>query len=268
MEAHQLKEFPSDHNRPPPDLDPLLERLREDHADLIQRRDGLLRSIERSPTEIEEGDEDLAGKMADFVDEQLTKFVKHAEAVHKDDKAPFLQAGRTVDSFLHALIDDINKGKAKVNAVRKAYADAKATKERLRREEEARLAREEQARLEKEAADQAAKIKEQDDLEDALQAEERARQAKIDAEKAAAAATVKPAELGKSRGVHGGQTTLKQFWNVAEIDRDTIDLEALRSHFTDDALKKAATSWKDANKDFLKSGGALTGARIFEDTRL
>ena len=256
------------HNLPPPDLDPLLERLREDHADLIKRRDELLGAIERSPAEIEEGDEELAGKLADFVDKQLIAFVKHAEAVHKHDKAPFLQAGRTVDSFLHALIDDINKGKAKVNAVRKAYADAKATKERLRREEEARLAREEQKRLEREAAEKAAKMRDQGDLERALLAEESAKQAKIDAEQAEAAAAAKPAELGKSRGVHGGQTTLKQFWNVAEIDRGTIDLEALRQHFTDDALKKAANSWRDANKTFLEGGGTLTGARIYEDTRL
>ena len=256
------------HNEPPVDLDPLLERLREDHADLLKRRDDLLGAIERSPTEIGEGDEDMAGKLADFVDKQLTAFVKHAEAIHKHDKAPFLQAGRTVDSFLHTLIDDINKGKIKVNAVRKTYADAKAAKERRRREAEARLAREEQKRLECEAAEKAAKIKEQGDLDRALQVEEEARQAKIDADEAAAIAAAKPAELGKSRGVHGGQTTLKQFWNVAEIDRDKIDLEALRPHFTDDALKRAAGSWKDANKEFLKSGGALTGARIFEDTRL
>ena len=256
------------HNMPPPDLDPLLERLREDHADLIERRNKLLGAIERSPTKIEEGDEETAGKLADFVEKQLIAFVKHAEAIHKHDKAPFLQAGRTVDSFMHTLIDDINKGKTKVNAVRKTYADAKAAKERRRREEEARLAREEQGRLEREAAEKAAKIKEQGDLDRALEAEERAKQARIDAEKIAAVAAAKPAELGKSRGVHGGQTTLKQFWNVAEIDRNTIDLEALRAHFTDGALKKAATSWKDANKDFLKSGGALTGARIFEDTRL
>ncbi len=130
------------------------------------------------------------------------------------------------------------------------------------------MAREEQKRLEREAAEKAAKIKEQGDLDRALQVEEEARQAKINAEKAIAEAAAKPAELGKSRGAHGGQTTLKQFWNVAEIDRETIDLEALRPHFTDDALKRAAGSWTNANKDFLKSGGALTGARIFEDTRI
>ena len=256
------------HNEPPADLDPLLERLREDHADLIRGRARLLGRIGCSPSAIEEGDEELAGRLADFVDKELRAFVKHAEAAHKHDKAPFQQSGRTVDSFLHSLIDDINKGKAAVNAVRKAYADAKVAKERRRREEEARLARAMQGRLEREAAEKAAQIKEQGDLDHALQIEEAARQAKIAAEKAATAAAAKPAELGKSRGVHGGQTTLKRFWNVAEVARNTIDLEALRAHFSDDELKRAARSWAKSNGDLLRSGGALTGARIFEDTRL
>lgn len=256
------------HNEPPTDLDPLLERLREDHADLLKRRDDLLGAIERSPTVIEEGDEQLAGKLADFVEKQLNGFVKHAEAAHKHDKAPFLQAGRTVDSFLHTLVDEINAGKIKINGVREAYAKAKAATERRRREEEERKAREEQARLEKEARDKAAALREENDLEAALAAEEAAKQAKAKADAKAKAAAAKPAELGKSRGEHGGQTTLKQFWNVADINRDDIDLEALRQHFTDDALKRAVTSWKDANKDFLKAGGALKGARIFEDARL
>ncbi len=157
------------HNEPPADLDPLLERLREDHADLIRGRARLLGRIGCSPSAIEEGDEELAGRLADFVDKELRAFVKHAEAAHKHDKAPFLQASRTVDSFLHSLIDDINDGKAAVNAVRKAYADAKAAKERRRREEDWRLAREEQKRLEREAAGKAAQIKEEDDLNHALQ---------------------------------------------------------------------------------------------------
>ena len=256
------------HNVPPADLDTLLERLKEDHADLIDRRDKLLGAIERSPTVIEEGDEETAGKMADFVDLQLIKFVKHAEAIHKHDKAPFLQAGRTVDSFLHSLIDEINKGKKRVNAVRKAYADAKDAKERRRRKEEARLAREEQERLEFEAAAKAAKIKEQDDLDGALEAEERAKQAKLDAEKAALATRAKPAELGKSRGVYGGQTTLKEFWDFEILDWGEIDLEELREHIAGKAIEAAIKTWANANDTRLQGGFKLKGARIFRNTRL
>lgn len=263
MDQHGLGD-----NQPPTDVDPLFDRLHEDHKDLIERRNALLDGIDRAPAVIEEGDEETAGKMADFVDEQLNKFIKHAKAVHENEKAPFLQAGRTVDGFKHFLIDDVEDGKTKVNEVRKTFADKKAAKKRRQLEEEARQAREEQARLEREAAEKAAALREENDLEAALAAEEAAKQAKIDAEKAEIAAAAKPAELGKSRGDYGGQTSLKQFWNVADINRETLDLEALRQHFTDDALKRAATSWKDSNKDFLKSGGTLTGARIFEDTRL
>ena len=77
----------------------------------------------------------------------IDKFLKRSKAVHEDEKAPFLAAGRTVDTFKHFLIDDIDQGKKVLNAARKAYADKKAAEERRRREEEARLAREEEERI-------------------------------------------------------------------------------------------------------------------------
>lgn len=134
------------HNNPPPDL---LGRLCEDHADLLKRRDELLGGIGRAPKEIE--DEDTAGRMADFVQKQIDPFLKRAKDVHQAEKEPFLSGGRTVDGFWHTLIDDIEKGKAALNVVRKAYADKKAAEERRRREEEARKAAE-VARLAREKA--------------------------------------------------------------------------------------------------------------------
>lgn len=253
-------------NNPPSDADPLRDRLHDDHADLIKRRDELLGAIERAPKIIE--DEETAGKMADFVNVQLSKFLKRAKAVHEDEKAPFLAAGRTVDSFWHSLADEIEKGKKALDVTRKAYADKKAAEERRRREEEARKAREEQQRLEREAAERAAALREEEDLEAALAAEEAAKQARLAAETAAREAAAKPAELGRTRGEYGGITTLKQFWNFADIDRAKIDLESLRQHIPTDALEKSVRSWINANKDALKDGKRLAGVRVFEDTRL
>ena len=255
-------------NLPPRDpAEALLIQLREDHAPLIARKGELLGGVERAPTEIAEGDEETAGRMADFVD-QINAFLKHAKEAHQSEKAPFLAAGRTVDSFLHALVDEIEKGKAAVNKVRKVYADAKAARERRAREEEQRRANEEALRLEREAEEAAAKLQEESDLEAALEKEEAANQAKLEAERAAKAAAAKPAELGKSRGELGGQTSLKQFWNFRGLDRNGIDLESLRHHFTTDSLEKALRSWITANKDALKEGARLEGVEIFEDTRL
>ena len=227
-------------NLPESEVDPLLDRLREDHAELIRRRDELLGGIDRAPERIT--DEETAGKMADFVSEQIDKFLKASKAIHQNEKAPFLAAGRTVDSFMHTLIDEIEKGKVRLNAVRKKYADAKAAEERRRLEEEARKAREEAQRLEREAAERAAAMSRDEDLAAAVRAEEAAEQARLDAQKAAKDAAAKPAVLGRSRGAYGGLTTLKQFWDFADLDRDRLDLEALRQHLPEDALEKAIRS--------------------------
>ncbi|MCH7936631.1 MAG: hypothetical protein IH994_06020 [Proteobacteria bacterium] len=247
-------------NQPPADANPLLDRLRTDHADLISRRDELLGGIDRAPEAIE--DEKTAGIMADFVQKQIDKFLKRAKAVHADEKEPYLSGGRTVDGFWHSLIDDIETGKLKLNAARKKFADDKAAKERKAREEAARLAREEQERLQREAEEQAAKLREEKDLQAAVEAEEAAEAARLVAEKAAKVAAAKPAEMGRTRGEHGGMTTLKQFWNFSDLDRATLDLEALREHIPAKALDQAVRSFVDAG------GRELKGVRIYEDTRL
>lgn len=246
-------------NLPEVEVDPLLERLQENHADLIKRRDELLASFGRAPVII--GDEETAKKMADFA-EQLTKFIKRTDAVHADEKAPFLTAGRTVDNFWHSLKDDIAASKTSLNVIRKKFADAKAAEERRRREEEARKAREEEQRLAREAAEKAAAMENENDLAAAQKAEENADQAKLDADKAQKEAEAKPAEMGRSRGDYGGLTTLKRFWDFDEFDRAKLDLEGLRQHIPEEALHKAIRS-------FIKAEGReLAGVRIFENTRL
>lgn len=324
----------------PEEADPLRDRLYEDHADLIKRRDELLGGIERAPTVIEDGDEETAGRMADFIQRQVNDFIKSAKAVHVDEKAPFLAAGRTCDNFKNMLIDEIEKGKAKVNAVRKAFADRKAAAERIRREEAERVAREEAREAQRLADEEAAKrraeaaeaqriadeaaeaerkkaaeaqaaadaaakkLADEEDYKKALEAqkeadrvaaesEARAKLAQKEADRVAKANTAagklaqkeadrvervatkasrgadaKPAELGKSRGEYGGQTSLKEFWDFADLDRATLDLDALRDHLPHDALEKGVRSWIKANGDALRQGATLRGVRIFEDTRL
>ena len=248
------------HNLPPADANPLLDRLQTDHAELLARRDALLGGIDRAPGAIE--DEETAGKMADFVQKQIDPFLKRAEAMHDSEKEPYLSGGRTVDGFWHAVIDRIIAGKTKLNLSRKAYADKKAAEEKRRREEEARKAREEQDRLQREAAEKVAKLREEKDLQAAIEAEEVAEQARKEAERAALVAAAKPAEMGRSRGEHGGLTTLKQFWDFSDMDRATLDLSALRDHIPLKALEQAVRS-------FIGAGGReLSGVRIFENTRL
>lgn len=249
-----------------PDADPLLGRLQENHADLIDRKAALLGACERAPKEIK--DEETAGKMADFVQKQIDPFLKRSKEVHTSEKEPFLSAGRTVDGFWHTLIDDLEKWKIGLNKVRKAYADEKAAAERKRLDAIAAAERAEAERLRKEAEEKAAALKDNADLSNAIEAEQAAERARIAAERAKDAASEKPAILGRSRGEHGGLTTLKEFWNFSDVDRKTIELEALRTHLPDEAISSAIKSWIKANEEFLKAGGGMIGVRIFRDTRL
>lgn len=254
-------------NVPPlSDVEALLGRLRENHPDLLERREILIGACERAPTEIL--DEETAGKMADFVQKQIDPFLKRAKDVHQAEKEPFLSAGRTVDGFWHSLIDDLEKWKISLNKVRKGYADKKAAEERRRLEEQAAAARAEEERLRKEAEEKAAALKDNADLNKAIEAEEAAEQARIAADRAKVAAAAKPAVLGRSRGAHGGMTTLKEFWNFSDLDRSKIDLEALRAHLPAEGIEKAIRSWIAANEEPLRNGASLAGVRIFRDTRL
>lgn len=323
MAAVPATEVPTiGHNNPPED--PLLDRLMDEHAGLIKRRDELLAGAGRAPGSID--DEETAGKMADFVQKQIDPFLKRAKDVHQSEKEPFLSGGRTVDGFWHKLVDDIEKAKTALNARRKAYADKKAAEERRRREEEARKAEEEariarayaaeeerkriaaeqeaerqrqeaEAARRREAEAEAARLKSEGDLaaaiereeqakrdraaederraEAARRSEEEARIAREEAERldalaaaAAKAAAAKPAELGKSRGNYGGQTSLKQFINFKDLDRAKIDLETLRFHFSDEDMEKAIRSWIKANTNAIRAGQQIVGVTLYEDTRL
>jgi len=290
------------------------------------------------PDEI--ADEQTAGELADFVQKQINAFLKRADAVHHDEKAPFLTASRTVDFFKHSLTDSVETAKIRVNAIRKVWADRKAAAEKIRLEEIERQAREDareaqriadekaeaqrkeeaeaqriadeaaeteraEARKAQEIADLAAKkLADEEDYEEALAAQKeadrvkaanaakaklaqkeadrvkaantaKARVAQKEADraekvagKATKAAHAKPAQLGKSRGQYGGQTTLKTHWEIADLDRALIDLEALRFHLPIDGIDQAIRSWIDANKDGLVAGATLKGVRIYADTRL
>ncbi len=68
----------------------------------------------------------------------------------------------------------------------------------------------------------------------------------------------KSGKFATTRGDYGSSASLREFWDFEEIDRETVDLEALRQHIPADALNKAVAS-------FIRAGGrALSGTRIFK----
>lgn len=262
--ADPANQAPLGHNRPPvrtmlADLAADLPAwLDQENGALIARRDELLAAAERVPAAIES--EEMAGRIADFI-KQLSAAHKAAEAARVAAKEPTLQAGRLVDGFFKKITDPLYAAKQRVEARLTLWQRQKAEEERRRREAEERAAREEAERQARLAAEKAkAAIRGEGDLDEAATARARAAQAEADVETARREAEAKPAELSRTRGDYGATASLRTYWDFKDLDRDALDLEALRPHLALDALEKAVRA-------FIRAGGrSLRGVTIFENS--
>ena len=260
------------HNRPPADAEQISDRLAEAHAEVVKRQAELLDALTRAPDTV---DDSNAGRVTDFV-KQIAAATKAFNVARVAEKEPFLQGGRTVDTFFKRLADPLDKAKATLQDRLTIYERAKAAEERQWREEAARREREEAQRLqaiaaerERRAAEELERAADTDaDLDDAIaadaaarQAEAEARQADADAVVAERAASAKAAQLHTTRGDYGSSSSLRTFWDFADLDRAALDLDALRLHIPLDGLEKAVRA-------YIKAGGReMRGVRIFKNTK-
>lgn len=240
------------------DVDLLHDRLHNEFQPLKDRRDELIAACERIPGEIK--DEETAGRVADQI-KQVSACIKTANGSRAQVKQPYLDGGRLVDTFFKGVTDPLDKAKKDVQQKLTVWERAKAAEERRRREEAERKAREEAEAARKAAEEAAAKLESDDDLNGAIDAEEAANQAAADAARAEKEADAKAAALHTTRGDYGASSSLRTFWSFRNLNRDAIDLNALRPHLPQDALEKAVRA-------YIKAGGRqLTGVEIFEDTQ-
>jgi flagellar biosynthesis GTPase FlhF len=246
-------------NHPPGDLltgDSLREKLTDLNLALISRRDELLAAADRVP---DIADEDTAAKVSDFI-KQLMALHKASEAARVGAKEPYLEGGRGVDGFFRAITDPVAAVKTKIERKLTTYLRDKADRERREREEQARLAREEEARRRAEADAAAQKMRDEQSLAAAVEAEKQAKVAEADTTKAEKEAAAKPAELSRTRGEYGAVSSLRTSWTFRDLDRAMLDLEMLRHHIPADGLDKAVRS-------FIRAGGrTLVGVTIYETT--
>ena len=233
------------HNSPPPDLllgDALRDQLAEENSQLIARRDELLAAAGRIPPI---DSDDIAGRVSDA-------------AVMTGIQTP--KGGRNIDGFFRAITDPVARAKTAIERRLTDYLRDKEARARREREEQERLAREAAETARREAEARARALADEQSLQAAIAAEKAAETASADLGKAAQAAAVKPAELSRTRGDYGAVSSLRTQWVFDEIDRASLDLEALRFHIPADGLEKAVRS-------FIKAGGReLRGTRIFETT--
>lgn len=247
------------HNQPPalPSPETIAETLAAENAPLLKRRGELMQAVARVPVVIQ--NEEEAGKLADFI-KQVDGCNKAAETAREGAKAPWLDGGRAVDGFFRKqFIDPLADIKTDMNRRQKAYLTAKAAEERRLREIEAQAAAAEAERQRKAAAEAAEIAANYRQIDEAIAMEASAETARNVAATAAAAAEAPVAKLSQTRGNLGSMSQLRDFWTFEGMDRAALDLEALRQHLPEEALKQAVRS-------FIRAGGReLPGVRIFND---
>ena len=259
------------HNRPPPDAEQISDRLAEAHAEVVKRQAELLDALKRAPETVYGGN---AGQVTDFI-KQIAAATKHINVARTVEKEPFLNGGRTVDTFFKRLADPLDKAKATLQDRLTIYERARGNEERRVREEAARIEREEAQRLQAIADERERAAREVERAADtdatldhaieadaaARQAAAAARQADADAVVAERVAKAKAAQLHTTRGDYGSSSSLRTFWDFADLDRGALDLDALRLHIPLDGLEKAIRA-------YIKAGGReMRGVRIFKNTK-
>jgi len=90
-----------------------------------------------------------------------------------------------------------------------------------------------------------------------------------DVVRATASAQARAADMSRQRTDRGAVASLSSKWihDEASLNRETIDLEALRQHLGEEALNKAVRSWIKAQDTATLKGDSLTGVFIFVDTK-
>lgn len=237
------------HNQPP--ADPFIANL-TDSADPLSRR---LAALEISVAKLPKGvrDEADAGEYAGMVKE-LRALAQDTDNLRKLEKEPHLTAGRKIDAFFADFLGKINGLKDNLEDRIGAWQAKREAEERARRAEEARLAAEAAAKLEREARKKRAT--EDDRLAAAA--------ARLEAEDAKAAEEEASADIVRIKAPTGAVSmTVKTV--VEGVDRATVDLEALRPYFTEEALLKAARALL---RDYPTAGAPkLRGVTFGEDRR-
>jgi hypothetical protein len=247
---------PIGHNNPPTDAEILRDTLADKNRELLDRAQALIEAADRAPATIE--DDETEEKITAFLG-SIAKCEKSFEGKRVSEKEPYLTLGRVVDGFFKNQMDALEKARRKVKPALDARLLWKRDQERKRQQEEAaerkRLADEQAAQA---AAAEAAKqpIKADELMTTAMNTEASANRM---AEKAEGKISV------VSRSSDGASANLRSVWKIESTDRNKLNLELLRHHFTDDAIQMALNSYLRTMAKPVE-GQPLEGARIWEHT--
>jgi hypothetical protein len=205
--------------------------LEQRHATVEARVRDLIAAAGRAPDKIKLSDVATAEKFSDLR-KQLQTAIKAANAARLDDKKVFDEPGKAIHTFWGKRIDQLEAIQNRVDRTIKTYmveteAHNRKLADEARRKEEERVAK--------------------------LQA------------KGKEVTAVEPApepERAKLSGDLGSTTSTRKVWTFRDLDRNEIDLEALRPYLTLEAIEAAV-------RQYIRAGNrSIVGATVFEDTQI
>lgn len=243
------------HNKPPTDHELIRENMAEKNAKAIKRAKALVEAADRVPEKID--DQDTADKITDL-EKQITFCFNALEAARKEEKAPYWEMCKVVDGFFsEGFLDPLTAAKKRVKKIQTAFLVEQENIERSRRAELAKREQEERDRK----ANEAAKLEAEGKKSQAEAILETAIQHDHDAAFFEGAAQARGATVAASQGeMTGAKSSLRYIPTGEIVDREVLDLEALRPYLSNDALQKALNA-------FVKMHGVnrqIKGAKIWE----
>ncbi len=249
---------PMGHNNPPTEAEAMREDMADRNRKALQRAEDLIAAADRVPTEIdltEEGAE-VSGKITDL-ERQITVCFRALDEARTTDKAPYLAMTRTVDEFFRPTLTTLESAKARVKKVQTNYLVKRENAERKRRED---LAAEERKKTEAAAAE-AAKLEQAGKHSEAAKVMDQAVVADQNASFFQNASQAKGASVASTTGdMTGARSSLRYVWTGEVLDRNVLDLEALRPFLAMDALQKALNQFVKLNQGTRQ----IKGAKIWE----
>lgn len=236
-------------NNNPPSLE---EILRDRHAPLIESVEAMKKKLKGLPKVV--STEKESERVINVVVE-AGKVIKAVEAARTEEVEPHLRASQEINrTFNVGLRDALAPIIAEAKRLNDAFLAEKARREREEQKKAADLLRDQ--------AEAAAKA--------AQEAEDAGRNRVADVQMSAAAALEQQADaadarasssstnLSKTVTASGAKASVSMEWKAVDVNRETIDLAALRPFLSDEAIDKALVA-------YIKAGRrSIVGATIKE----
>jgi hypothetical protein len=275
-------------NNPPIDMPPIPEqvgaRITAAYAELEEQTAKTLLSARDLPKEIadETDNEKITTTVVD-----MRKIAKNAEAYRVKEKDPYLTSERLIDNYFKGIIGRLDKAMEILTARAHAWNKKKEAQERIRLETEQREAariaeaateklRQEQAAA-NEAVAAAARARKPENIEaheqKAEQHAENVAELRVDTlmaldklQEASLAASVKTADIVRTRFDTGAMSTMAQISDVRIVDATKLNKDLLWPFIKEDHLLIALKAWAKTKNHQTSMDGAII--QMVDDTRI